>query len=104
MGEIYHYVPKYYDVYTLIFNPNARYNLEQSGRASGSIIASSHRKFQTGAPAIKHNNEESIFAVDKEEIILKDFNDDHAGYIIAAYALLKRLRILEKDFINALEK
>lgn len=60
--------------------------------------------FGFSAPAIKHNNDESIFAVDKEEIILRDFDDSNALYVIAAYTLLKRLRILEKDFINALEK
>lgn len=60
--------------------------------------------FGFSAPAIKHNNDESIFAVDKEEIILRDFDDADAVYVNAAYNLLKRLRILEKDFINALEK
>ncbi|MEL6558206.1 MAG: hypothetical protein AAFQ94_08485 [Bacteroidota bacterium] len=60
--------------------------------------------FGFSAPAIKHNNDESIFAVEKEEIILKNLDEADAVYVIAAYALLKRLRILEKDFINALEK
>lgn len=60
--------------------------------------------FGFSAPAIKHNNDETIFAVDKEEIILKDFDDSHALYVNAAYALLKRLTVQEKDFINSLEK
>ncbi|MEL7147482.1 MAG: hypothetical protein AAFO69_14000 [Bacteroidota bacterium] len=55
-------------------------------------------------PAIKHNNEESIFKIDKEEIILKDCDENKALSIKAAYALLKILRVSEKDFINILEK
>jgi len=57
-----------------------------------------------GSPAIKHNNEESIFEVDKEEIILKECDETKASHIISAYALLKRLRVNERDFINILEK
>ncbi|MGB3467999.1 MAG: hypothetical protein WBA74_22125, partial [Cyclobacteriaceae bacterium] len=60
--------------------------------------------FGFSAPAIKHNNDETIFAVDKDEIILRDFDDSKALYVNAAYALLKRLTIQENDFINVLEK
>ena len=60
--------------------------------------------FGFSTPAIKHNNDEVIFAIDKEEIILTDFDDADAIYVIAAYTLLKGLTVQEKDFINVLKK
>ena len=60
--------------------------------------------YSFGAPAIKHNHDESIFKIEKEEIILKDCDERRAQSIKAAYVLLKILRVTEKDFINILEK
>ena len=60
--------------------------------------------YSFSSPAIKHNGDESIFKAEKEEIILKDCDERRALSIKAAYALLKILRVSEKDFINILEK
>lgn len=60
--------------------------------------------YSFSSPAIKHNGDESIFKIEKEEVILKDCDESRALNVKAAYALLKILRVTEKDFINILEK